>query len=96
MKSKLQPALPILNQLLEGLKLYGLLDVVRSNPIVFRYVFCPNNVFSWTFEKLEECLCPEFSSDGSNLKSKEVDCYKVFMDSLESFFYESMPIQNLY
>ena len=80
--------IPYLQQLVEGLNLYGLLEIVRSNSVVFKYVFCKNKLMEWTFDKLDELFVPNYGSDGSTRKSNEINTFKAFMDLLEYSYEE--------
>lgn len=86
-KEKIQPLLPIIDQIADGLSLMNLLDRVRANLGVFKHVFCRGNMFHWTFEKLEEFINPSFSEDGSSKKIMEINAYKSFMDAMEYIFH---------
>ena len=86
-KEKIQPLLPIIDQIADGLSLMNLLDTVRANLGVFKHVFCRGNMFDWTFEKLEEFVNPSFSENGSSKKIMEINVYKSFMDAMECIFY---------
>ena len=90
MKERIQPLLPIIDQIADVLCLMNLLDTVRANPGVFKHVFCRDNMFDWTFEKLEEFINPSFREDGSSKKVMEIDAYKSFMDAMEYIFHESV------
>ena len=45
MKERIQPLLPIVDQIADGLCLTNLLDTVRTNPGIFKHVFCKGNMF---------------------------------------------------
>lgn len=75
-----------LGQLTEGLKCYGLLQVMRKNSSLFYFVFCPNEKLIWDFKSFADMLMPVFSDDGSNKKVREVTVYKRFADLIERCF----------
>ena len=87
MKEKLQHALPSLQQLVEGLELFGLLSKIRSNHNLFHCVFCPNEDLQWTFEKLEDIFQPKYHIDGSSLRAREIDTFKALSDALEAIYH---------
>ena len=45
MKERIQPLLPITDQIADGLRLMNLLDPLRATPGVFKHVFCRGNMF---------------------------------------------------
>lgn len=59
-----------LNQFTEGLKTCGILDLLRSNPNVFRNVFQYGKT-NLTADLLDDIFCPVFSPEGSNKRIKE-------------------------
>ena len=92
MRERLQDAIPCLQQMVEGLELYGLLDIIRANADVFRVVFCPNKWLDWTFEKLEELFVPVYSTDGSSSKVLEINSFKALIDAVEICYEEGTCI----
>ena len=87
MKVELQSAMPSLQQLVEGLEIYGLLDVIRSQPDVLRYAFTPNKDLDWVFETLENDMSPLYSNDGSSQKSLEINSFKALTDAMEQMYF---------
>ena len=85
-KCKIEPLSMALSQLTEGLKCYGLLQVMRKNSSLFHFVFCPNDKLIWNFKCFTDMLQSVFSDDGSNKKVKEVTVYKRFADLIERRF----------
>ena len=75
-----------LSQLTEGLKCYGLLQVMRKNSSQFYFVFCPNDKLIWDFKSFTDMLQPVFRDDESNKKVIEVTVYKRFTDLIERCF----------
>ena len=88
LKELVQPILPMLDQIIEGLNLYNILQIMRENSHLFQYVFCENKCLAWTFEKFEEFAIPKYSEEGSSKRSMEINTFKTFMDFMESSFYE--------
>ena len=70
--------IPTMQQILDGLHTFNLISVIRSNPVIFKYVFCPSKELVWSFEYVEPMLSPIFS---------EIDCYKSLVDGLENVFH---------
>ena len=87
-KESVQPVLPILDQIREGLKCYNLLEKVQLHPDLMKYVFCNDLLFQWTFHKFEEFAKPSYSEEGSTRRAKEIDVFKAFLDVMEHCFYE--------
>lgn len=88
LKAKLQPVMLVLDQVTEGLRLYGILHTVRSQPDLFEYVFCTNKNLEWTYEKFEKFAVPVYSEHGSSKKVLEIDTFQCFMGFMELLFYE--------
>ena len=85
-KCKIEPLSMALSQLTEGLKCYGLLQVMRKNSSLFHFVFCPNDKLIWDFKSFTDMLQPVFSDYGSNQKVREVTVYLRFADLFERCF----------
>ena len=75
-----------LSQLTEGLKCYGLLQVMRRNSSLFHFIFYPNDKLIWDFKSFTDMLQPVFSDDEGNKKAREVTVYKRFPDLIERCF----------
>ena len=88
LKETLLPLLPPLDQIKEGLKLYGLLDLMKAEQQLFKIVFVENNVLQWTFEKFEDFVEALCSEHGTSQKNIEINVFKAFLDAMESFFYK--------
>ena len=78
--------IPTMQQIVDGLQTFGLLSVVRANPLVFHNVFCPSKGLLWNFGYVEEMLLPMFSEKGSNRHKIETECYKSLLDGLENIY----------
>ena len=76
-----------LSQLTEGLKCYGLLQVMENNSSPFCFAVCTNDKLVWDFKSFTDMLQPVFSDDGNNKKVREVSVYKGFADSLKDVFW---------
>ena len=88
LKETLLPLLPPLDQIKEGLKLYGLLDLMKAEQQLFKIAFVENNILQWTFEKFEDFVEAVYSEHGTSQKNFEINVFKAFLDAMESFFYE--------
>ncbi len=75
-------------QLKEGLKLYGLLEMLVKYPKDGQLIMCYNDKFEMTSgDFLQQLKQPVFSPEGSNIKMREVDTlayYTQFLEDLES------------
>ena len=85
-KAKLEPLLPIIEEICKGLNCYNICDLVKQNPDVMRPVFCRTGSFEWTYENFVDALKPQFSQDGGNKKPLEVTTYKALLDFIEFCF----------
>ena len=84
------PVTPCLEQLVEGLKTYGLLSIIRKEKELFQSIFCKNDLFEWNFDEFDDLFENEYSNDGSSKKRLEIDTVKAFTDAMEAIFYEGM------
>ena len=84
---KYEPIASVLNQLIDGLDTFQLISKLKENPKLFRYLFCYTKTFAWSYNLLLEKLEVQWSDQGSNKKSKEVDIYKLLLDMLEHCYY---------
>ena len=90
LKEKLVPVTPCLEQLVEGLKTYGLLSIIRKEKESLQSIFCKNDLFEWNFDKFDDLFETEYSNDGSSKKRLEIDTVKAFTDAMAAIFYEGM------
>ena len=78
-----------------GMENFNALPTIRKHRDIFRFVFIPSNVFAWDFELLCNFLTPSYSEEGSNLKKKEIEVYKAFLDFVEACFKDGKQTRNL-
>ena len=95
MKEILQDVIPSMQQIVDGLELYGLLKLIRENENIFYYAFCPNDELNWTFDKVEELLVPIYSNAGSSKKAQEINTFKALVECLESCYEEGITTSIL-
>ena len=62
------------------------MSLIRANSDIFYAVFCPNKVFTWTYQMFQQLINPIFSESGSNKRKTEVCVYKYFIDMVEHIF----------
>ena len=82
----IEPLSMALSQLTEGLKCYGLLQVIRKNSFLFYFGFCSNDKLIWDLKSFIDMLQPVFNDHRSNKKVREVTVYKRFADLNERCF----------
>jgi len=90
-KSVVEPKLPAIYQLADGLDVRGLLKIIRDNPSYYEEYFVdhPNNL---TLNRFCEEIQPQFSDTGSNKLTNEECVFKLFSDYIESCFYNGKKI----
>jgi len=85
-KSKIEPIMAVINEITAGLNCFNVLDIIKNNKDVFKFVFCPSDIFNWKHEAFVQMLDPSFSEEGCNKKQKEISSYKHFLDFIEGCF----------
>ena len=77
-----------LSQFEQGLKLHGVLDVLKRNPKCGQIVMCPIHQPPSVEEFLMSIVEPEYHPEGSNRKEREVDVFMYFTQFLEELHSE--------
>eukprot|EP00112_Aurelia_sp_Birch-Aquarium-sp1_P006350 Seg1702.9 transcript_id=Seg1702.9/GoldUCD/mRNA.D3Y31 product="G2/M phase-specific E3 ubiquitin-protein ligase" protein_id=Seg1702.9/GoldUCD/D3Y31 len=98
-KAVVEPILPMINQLKKGLQLFNLLDVIKDHPNHLSLVFTPNSAFKVSPADFIDSLNVQYSEDGTNAKSLEVETFKVFTDFLEMVEHDEsneIGVEDLY
>ena len=85
---EIEPVIPALQQLKEGLDQIGLLESIKCNPLSYKSCFTAST--KPNLESVIDLFSAEYSVTGSNRKEKEVNLYKYFIDILESCFYSGL------
>ena len=77
--------LPMMDQLINGLGWFGVIDAARENKVVMEALFVGKHSINFvpTADKLLDSIDGDFSEDGSNHKEREIDIYKFFCDFLQ-------------
>lgn len=75
--------MPMLDQMIEGLRSFGMLECIKENAELLEPVFGNSTIFSVNAETFIESVCGEFSESGSNAKDVEINIYKFFTDYIE-------------
>ena len=77
----------MLNQMIEGLRSFGMLECIKENAELLEPVFAKSTIFSVKAETFLETTRGEFSESGSNTKEVEINIYKFFSDYIEDCEY---------
>ncbi|XP_066910281.1 uncharacterized protein [Clytia hemisphaerica] len=88
---KMEPYIPFIESLMQGLQVFQLLEPIRSNPDVFRIIFCHSDMLLWSYEMFIERLRVDFAEDGSNVKQLQLSCYRIFLEMCELSFHSENP-----
>ena len=86
-KDKVEPLLPVIEELCNGKQCYNLFGFVKYNADLMRPVFVGDDSFVWKYDDLLKTLKPQFSEEGGNKKPLEVTTYKALLDIIEYCFY---------
>ena len=81
-KSCIEPKLAMIKQLEEGLVLCGVLDQIRSHPVLFKPVFVEDATYVVTSDKLLDSLVVEYSEKQLERKA-ETTTFKHFSDFVD-------------
>jgi len=86
----MEPYIIFMEQLMQGLEVYKLLDRIRENPVAFKLIFCHSDVLLWSYDVFNENLEVQFCDDGSSRKRMELSCYKAFLELCETSYYDGL------
>ena len=75
--------LPMLDQFVTGLNVNDTLKMIKQNKDVMKHLFTMSEKFVPSVDYLLDHIHGEFSEDGSNKKTKEIDIFKHFTDYIE-------------
>ena len=73
----------MLDQLVDGLRSFGMLCCIKQNPKLMEQVFTRSATFSVHAETFLENIAGNFSETGSNFKEVEIDIFKFFCEYIE-------------
>lgn len=82
----IEPLVPCVQQLKEGLNVDGLLSYIKKSPEKFRKFFVIKK--NLDEESLLSLLQPSYSMEGSNKYVLEVDIFKYLTSFIENIFYD--------
>ena len=88
----MEPIIPALQQLMDGINLNGYFNYMKKNPVSFQKYYLNNQAD--TYEDILSLFQAHFSDEGSNKHEKEIGIYKLFTDFIETCFYheDNFPI----
>lgn len=75
--------LPMLDQLVTGLNVNDTLKMIKQNKVAMKNLFTMSDQFIPSADYMLDHLHGEFSEEGSNRKTKEIDIFKHFTDYIE-------------
>ena len=84
-KGEVEPIIPELQQLRDGINLDGFLNYIKKNPVSFQKYYLNNQAH--TYEDILSLFQAHFSDEGSNKHEKEIDIYKHFTNFIKTWFY---------
>ena len=76
--------LPMMDQLINGLGWFGVIDAATENKVVMEAIFVAKHSINFADQFLDN-IDGDFSEDGSNHKEREIDIFKFFCDFLQDF-----------
>ena len=91
-KTRIEPLLTALNEIMSGLTCYNMIHVIQENSDLFHAVLCPSEMFLWNHGSFLEILKPQLSDEGNNKRSLKVTTYKSFLDFVEACCFNSKKI----
>ena len=75
--------MPIIDQMINGLRSFGALDCIKANTNKLEPVFVAYKASFANSEVIINSIVADFSETGSNNKEKEIDILKFFNDYIE-------------
>lgn len=85
-KTYVEPKLPMLSQLADGLKLFGVLQAMQRYPSVMKPLFTAEERKIFTSDDFSAMLVTTFSVSQIK-KDQEIQTYKAFADFVQSLQY---------
>lgn len=92
-KEFIEPLIPALQQMKEGLNVNGLLDEIQANPNAFKVMFVKSNE-ELTIESFNSLFKMSFSEQGSNKRQSETNVSKFLEDFIETCFHDGKFEKN--
>ena len=84
-KAIMEPIFPMVQQIKDGLSLFGLLNAIREDNRLFEVLFTPvkSSIFEIKPDDFSDSLEYDYSEMGSNKRELEIKTTKCFMDLIE-------------
>ena len=90
LKKKVQPLVPIIDEIICGLDYFDLMKTIKSNQDIFQYLFTPNKFFDYDYNSFIKALHVSWSENGSNKKHEELRVYRNFLNLIQEVLHEGM------
>ena len=87
LKSFLEPKRAMIEQMAQGLSLFGVLDMMRKHRSLLASVFTFERWHDVTSEELIHLMVPQYSDEGTKMKDLEINVFKHLMDFITSLQY---------
>jgi hypothetical protein len=76
----------MLDQLVEGLKMFGVLELIKKHENQMKCVFTPVTNSCITVGQIIDLMSPSYS-DSRQMKDKEINTYKAMCDFVEELYH---------
>lgn len=84
LKRFLEPKIATIEQMTQGLSLFGVLDMMRKYSSLLASVFTFEGSHNITSEELIHLIVPQYSDEGTKMKDLEINVFKHLMDFITS------------
>lgn len=95
LKSFLEPKRAMIEQMAQGLSLFGVLDMMRKHRSLLASVFTFERWHDITSEELIHLMVPQYSDEGTKMKDLEINVFKHSMDFITSLQYAGKELTYL-
>lgn len=95
LKSFLEPKIAMIEQMAQGLSLFGVLDMMRKHSSLLASVFTFEGWHDITSEELIHLMVPQYSDEGTKMKNLEINVFKHLMDFITSLQYAGKELTYL-
>ena len=95
LKSFLEPKIAMIEQMAQGLSLFGVLDMMRKHSSLLTSVFTFEGWHDITSEELIHLMVPQYSDEGTKMKDWEINVFKHLMDFITSLQYAGKELTYL-
>ena len=87
--------LPFIDQIGEGIKLFGLMDAIKKAPKVGLDLLSieGSGLLKFSFDEFQNNVTPKYHNEnGSNLHAIDINVYKAFLAVLEVMFHDGVYV----